>query len=144
MTVHAITSHRRRRGLSGALALAVLLAWAPTGGVEASPASFRLKETGVTVEFPPLARVTERDDSGTTWNVVGWQNGGLETVFDDFRLCLTRQGWAWNTVLVREQGSGKMALVVAQRGRNRLLLMLWESGPGVCGFSVGEDRDEEQ
>ncbi len=112
-------------------------------GAEAAAPSLRLKSRAEQVELPPLARVIERDETENAWNVTGRLPGGFETAFDDFRLSMNRQGWSWHTVTLRQNTSRKIALIALSKGRARLLLMIWESGPGQCGFSLGEDRAED-
>ena len=104
---------------------------ASSGAAVPSPRFSRL-------ELPPLALVIDRNESENAWNVVGRLSGGLETVFEDFRLSTSRQGWSWRTVTLQEAGPPKTALIELRQGQSRLLLMIWESGAGRCGFSLGE------
>lgn len=110
---------------------------------EAAPPGLRLKSRSERVELPPLTRVIARDGTENAWNVTGRLSSGFETAFDDFRLSMNRQGWSWHTVTLRQNSSPKIALIALSKGRSRLLLMIWESGPGQCGFSLGEDHAED-
>jgi len=110
-------------------ALAILL---PAG-------TCRAAERGktATIRLPPLAVVTEEDDSGRTWRQNGEIRASLEVARRDFEKCLVRQGWRLGKTIPLARGKNRSLLCMWNRKNSRLLVMLKQARPGKCLFSWG-------
>jgi hypothetical protein len=98
------------------------------------PATAQVKD--MAIALPPLATVESRDDSGRTWRLSGKAHGSPSVVQQDFKLCFTQQGWRLDKVmpLGRARASD---LLLWKKGKQSMMLMLWEDGAGRSGFALG-------
>ena len=92
------------------------------------------------MELPPLAVVESTDGSGETWQKSGSISGGLPVARADFRKSLERQGWRFDKVVPLDSGRQIRELCLWTRGKRSVMVMLWESSAGKCGFALGEMR----
>ena len=96
------------------------------------------------IGLPPLAKVLDKDPGTDRWQATGLLSGGLPLARREFGLCLDRQGWSKSSKTVTGRPGKNLSVTVWTRGRRRLLLMLWEKGPGTTGFSLGEESRDKQ
>lgn len=97
-------------------------------------------DSGLRLPLPPLATVASGDASGATWMQTGLISGTVISAEREFALALRAAGWKLDKTIAlgRAPGGSKLALWT-RRGR-RVLLMLWETEIGTCGFAWGDER----
>ncbi|MDD4101446.1 MAG: hypothetical protein PHU80_02290 [Kiritimatiellae bacterium] len=91
------------------------------------------------VPLPPLAAVTSTDTGGQTWQQSGEIGGSLEAALKEFAVALGAAGWGLDKTIMLGRLSSRSGLTVWNRGRQRVLLMLWEKEAGTCGFAWGRE-----
>ena len=122
------------------MAISALAGWLVMAlAAPGAPESLRLKNGSDTVELPPLARVTYRNQTAGSWGLWGSISGNLEIAGDDFEMCLRSQGWRWHTVSFMDNHALRMRLVNLSKGSKTLLLMMWDAAAGRTAFALGED-----
>ncbi len=94
-------------------------------------------ETGV--PLPPLAVVKSEDLAGKTWRQSGELRGTVEGASREFRQALAGRGWRLEKAIAMGRLAGRSALLVCSRGRQRILVMVWEKEVGTCGFAWGRE-----
>ncbi len=92
------------------------------------------------VALPPLARVTERDSSGATWQQSGELGGSVVTAVAEVRAAMAGAGWRLDKRIVLGRGVAPSELMLWVCGKRRVLFMVWEREAGTCGFAWGEER----
>lgn len=134
---------RKRPGLRILVLAALPLAMSP-GVMGDEPRAWRVGEMETSrrlvVPIPPLAVVTADDASGKTWQQTGTVKGGLEVAKGDFRQVLRAGGWGLDKTIPLGRGRARSELAIWTKPGHRILLMIWEKEPGLCGFSWGEER----
>jgi hypothetical protein len=112
-------------------------AWAGTGWQIVPPS----QEERLFVALPPLAIVESRDGSGKTWQVSGRVSGSPSVALEDFKLCLLNQGWRLDKVIaLGKDGQRASSLYLWKKGKQGIILMLWEEKPGRSRFALGLDK----
>ena len=96
--------------------------------------------TRVKMPLPPLAKVASTDSSGQTWQQSGQMSGTVEGAHKEFAMAFGAAGWALNKTIALGRLSARSELMIWTRGKQRILLMLWEKETGTCGFAWGEER----
>jgi hypothetical protein len=91
-------------------------------------------------ELPPLATVSNRDNSGETWQVEGSLGGSVPLAVSDFKLAFQRQGWQLDKVITLEPN--KQVLLLWKRAGISMILMLREAHAGQTGFALGMDHQK--
>ncbi len=133
-STHALTAVARWCTAGLILATGLSL-WAAPGSGEVTiskpPPADRL-------ELPALARLeTPEPAAGQGWTWRGEIPGGYAVARREFETSLTQQGWRLGRLVdlpaVRASAGG---ILVWGRGSDRLWLLLWETAPGRCGFSL--------
>lgn len=137
--LHAVTFYATVAVAGGVLLLATVTATANSHTVPAWRSNLRV-ERPETVSLPPWVLVEERDLSGETWEQSGRVWCSLEEARRDVVAWLRRQGWRVEQRMALSTSSPLIDLVIFVRANKpgKLLLMLWESGPGTTGFSLGQ------
>lgn len=126
------------RRVFGAVFIGACLA----GGARADGGAWRVAGSSSMnqwLDLPPLASVQNTDDSGTTWRLSGELPGNLPVARREFGAALRRQGWRGKLRIPLDRGARKAELVLWSKADRRVLLMLWDTAPGRCGFSIGEE-----
>lgn len=91
------------------------------------------------VPLPPLAVVMGQDLTGKTWQQSGELRGTVEGASREFRQALAGRGWRLEKAIALGRLAGRSALLVCSRGRQRILVMVWEKEVGTCGFAWGRE-----
>lgn len=91
------------------------------------------------VPLPPLAVVKSEDATGKTWRQSGELRGTVEGASLEFRQALAGGGWRLEKAIAAGRLTGRSALLVCSRGRQRILVMVWEKEVGTCGFAWGRE-----
>ena len=128
----------RRRVPRMAVGVLFLSLWCVRAGSSPSLGQAANGRRGLPVP-PPLAVIQMQDLSGEGWQQSGEVAGSLPVARRDFDRCLDRQGWMVDKIMPLGNGARRSELSTWTKGGRRLLLMLWEIGPGKCGFSIGEE-----
>jgi hypothetical protein len=128
---------------AGALIIVLLMVtagpgWA--GDVASNRVGVLEKTVRLLVPLPPLATITADDESGKTWQQTGTMSGGLDVVRGDFRQAFRAGGWSLDKTIPVGRASSRMELAIWTTRGHRILLMIWEKEPGLCGFSWGEEK----
>ena len=93
------------------------------------------------VMLPPLAKVFQRERSENEWRCTGIVGGSLLVARGRFESVLSDQGWRPDAAipLGSDAQRGALLLVMAHSGWT-LDLLLWQSEPGTCRFTVATRR----
>jgi hypothetical protein len=110
--------------------------WVSAGEVTGERLGTIDKSVRLVVPLPPLAEAGTGGAAGKTWQQAGTIEGSLETVRGDFECSLRGAGWRRDKVI----GLGRSELTTWERGRRRMLMMVWEKEAGRCGFTWGEEK----
>jgi len=98
------------------------------------------KQTRISIPIPVLAEIKGNDDSGETWQQNGTVPGSLAVACRDFRMSIQSVGWVLDKTIAVGRPVKRSELMILTQRRHRVLLMIWEIEPGLCGFSWGEER----
>ncbi|MFA4943443.1 MAG: hypothetical protein WC789_01935 [Lentisphaeria bacterium] len=137
-----VVSNRRR--VVAAAALVAALAAGPAAGIRADSAR---PAVAVSLQLPPLAEAV-RDEAaaggkpGGSWRQTGELPASFAAARADLDRCLRRQGWRpvrRIPVVAGGGGRGQREISVWERRSRRILVMVWEIGPGRSGFGWGVD-----
>jgi len=90
--------------------------------------------------LPPLARVEYADASGATWQQSGSLGGSVASAGAELRMALATQGWRLDKTIVLKNLPSRSELMLWIRRERRIIMMLWETGAGSCGFAWGEEK----
>ena len=123
--------------VSGTSVLSAENAEDPATGWHVAPIE---KQTRISIPIPVLAEVKANDDSGETWQQNGTVPGSLAVACLDFRRSIQSGGWVLDKTIAVGRPMKRSELMILTRLRHRVLLMIWEIEPGLCGFSWGEER----
>ena len=125
-------------------AAACLLAASRPSCVAATSADVRLSRPATTAAFviplPPLATITQTGGSTETWRQTGAIHGTVISAEREFSLALRQGGWKIEKSIALGRAPGRSKLILWTRRKQRVLLMLWETEIGACGFAWGDER----
>jgi len=92
--------------------------------------------------LPPLWRARMTQSSG--WRAEGTCGGSVAVALRDAERCFELQGWdEASRHIISKRAGQKRTLVVWEKKRQRLLLLVCETGPGSCRFSFGVENTGE-
>ena len=89
------------------------------------------------VPLPPLAKVVSSDKSGGSWRQSGEISGNVAGVHGDFLAAMTHGGWILQKTIILGRVPKRSELMLWRKGKEQVLLMIWEKRAGNCGFSWG-------
>ena len=91
----------------------------------------------VDVPLPPLATVAETDVDGNSWRQSGEISGSVAKAHGEFSAAMAHGGWVLKNTIVLGRGPQRSELTLWRKGKDQVLLMIWEKRAGLCGFSWG-------
>ncbi len=97
-------------------------------------------DSGLRLPLPPLATVASGDPSGATWMQTGLISGTVISAEREFAMALRAAGWKLDKTIALGRMPGGSKLALWTRRERRVLLMLWETEIGTCGFAWGDER----
>jgi len=95
------------------------------------------QSSNVEVPLPPLARVSDNSKMTDSWRQSGEISGSVAKVHGEFSSVMARGGWVLKNTIVLGRTPGNSELTLWRKGKNQVLLMIWEKRAGLCGFSWG-------
>lgn len=119
------------------VAMAVLLwsCFAGSAGVVKAGTAGRNRVT-----LPVLAVVTGNEAAaGKTWMQEGLLGGSLDVARREFKQSMRAGGWTLDKTISMGTVGQRSELSIWIRRGHRVLLMIAEREPGVCGFTWGEE-----
>ena len=91
----------------------------------------------IEVPLPPLARVAENAVADNSWRQSGDISGSVAKVHGEFSAAMARGGWVLKNTIVLGRTPRHSELTLWKKGKDQVLLMIWEKRAGLCGFSWG-------
>lgn len=96
----------------------------------------------VSFKLPIGSVVTQRDETGKTWKQNGILNVTYVSAVMQFNSALNSKGW--HKIQQIDMGNdGMQSLMVWERGKVRITLMLWKISTSKTGFSWGDNEGKE-